>query len=68
MKKQHNIDIESVAKGLRSEAKWLNDASDKAKGFHPEYIKGFKSAAGWVRFHGENTHLLIDREYDDPSN
>jgi hypothetical protein len=59
--------IDTAAKVLLSEARWLETAITNHEQFptqrqeSPAYIAGFRAAAHWVRFHGENPHLLADR-------
>ena len=54
---------------LMAEAKWLDTAHKNSvnKGYSEEYRKGFKTAAGWVLFHAENTyfHTKLDEERKD---
>ena len=53
------------AEVLKEEADWLLKAYKNAiKNDEPlsaEYLRGFKAAEGWVRFHSEHPHLLENR-------
>lgn len=48
---------------LSEEADWLDTAyaNSADKGYSAVFRKGFKTAAGWVRFHANNPHLLDER-------
>ena len=48
---------------ILSEADWLDEAARNAdpRVNSEEFLRGFKTAARWVRFHGNHPHLLEGR-------
>lgn len=52
---------------LAGEAEWLEtayaNASQHPNDYSAEYLAGFKTAAGWVRFHADHPHLLEPRRH-----
>jgi hypothetical protein len=52
---------------ILSEAKWLDGAhaNSEGHGFTNQYREGFKSAAGWVLFHGQHLDLVKERVVTD---
>ena len=50
---------------LLSEADWLDTAAANAEklGNNPQFMEGFKTAARWIRFHGDHPFLLDGRKY-----
>lgn len=47
---------------ILSEADWLDEAANNASpSENQDFIRGFRTAARWVRFHGDHPFLLEGR-------
>jgi hypothetical protein len=51
-----------IAALILSEADWLDEAANNASpSENQDFIRGFRTAARWVRFHGDHPFLLEGR-------
>lgn len=54
----------NMSKLILSEADWLDEAAKNAEALgqnSAQFMAGFRTAANWVRFHGNHPHLLEGR-------